>query len=133
MPLLVPDNIWLDLSMDFILGLSRTRTGRDSILVVVDRFSNMTHFIACMQMEDAASAAHLFFCQIVRLHGALKTITYDRDVKFISKFWQHLWDKFGTQSQFSGAFYPQTDGQIEVVNRTLGNMLRYVCGFKQQN
>ena len=72
--------------MYFVLGLSHTRTGRDLILVVVDRFSKMAHFIACKQTEDAASVAHLFFHEIVRLHGAPKTITYDKDVKFISKF-----------------------------------------------
>lgn len=119
--------------MDFVLGLSRTRIGRDSIVVVIDRFSKMANFIACKQTEDAASVAHFFFREIVRLHNAPKTITYDRDVKFISKFWQHLWDKFGTQSRFSSAFHPQTDGQMEVVNRTLGNMLRCVRGDKQQN
>lgn len=97
--------------MDFGLGLPCTKTGRDLILVVVDRFFKMAHFIACKKTKDAASVAHLFFHEIICLHGVPKTVISDRDVKFISKFWQHVWNKFGTQLQFSSAFHPQANGQ----------------------
>ena len=53
-------------------------------------FSKIVHFIACKNTEDAALVAHLFSEEVVSLHGMLKTITSDMDVKFISKFWHHL-------------------------------------------
>lgn len=48
----------------------------------------------------------------------------DRDVKFLSHFGRVLWAKLGTKL-FSTTCYPQTD----VVNKTLGSLLRAVVGL----
>lgn len=67
-PLPIPNQIWEDISMDFIGGLPKSE-GRDTIFVVVDILSKHAHFCALTHPFSAKSVVKLFVQEIVRLHG----------------------------------------------------------------
>ena len=123
-PLSIPVWKWDKLGMDFITGLPRTRSGYDSIWVVVDRLTKVAHFIPVKTTYTSAKLAKIYMTRIVCLHGVPRTIVSDRGTQFTSKFWNQLHETLGTRLELSTAFHPQTDGQTERVNQILEDMLR---------
>ncbi|CAI7897450.1 unnamed protein product [Closterium sp. NIES-54] len=114
-------------SLDFITGLPSTSRGHDSILVVIDKFSKMGHFIPTNATATAEATARLLFNRIITIHGIPATLISDRDPKFTSKFWKELMGLLGTKLAMSLAYHPQTDGQTERLNQVVEQLLRTAC------
>jgi hypothetical protein len=123
-PLETPTWKWEDISMDFIVGLPRTQKGNDSIWVVVDRLTKVAHFIPVKTTFEMHKLVKLYIDNILKLHGAPKSIVSDRGPQFTAKFWRSLHKAMGTNLHYSSAFHPHTDGQIERVNQVLEDLLR---------
>ncbi|KAL0455225.1 UNVERIFIED_CONTAM: hypothetical protein Slati_0861700 [Sesamum latifolium] len=115
--------------MDFIEGLPNSE-GKDSILVVVDRLTKYSHFIALKHPYTATSVAKVFFDNIYKLHGLPVSIVTDRDRVFTSKFWKELFTLSGVSLDMSSTYHPPSDGQTERVNQCLENYLRCICHQK---
>ncbi|GJW03520.1 putative reverse transcriptase domain-containing protein [Tanacetum coccineum] len=105
--------------MDFIIRLSRTSSGHDSIWVIVDRLTKSSHFLAVREDYKTERLARLYINKIVARHGVPMSLISDHDSYFRSRFWQSLQKALGTRLDLSTAYHPETDGQrpFEVVER----------------
>ncbi|PNX96205.1 Ty3/gypsy retrotransposon protein, partial [Trifolium pratense] len=122
-PLDIPSQVWQDLSMDFITHLPQS-FGHTVIWVIYDRLTKFVHFITLPTKFSAPDLASRFSVEICRLHGIPQSIVSDRDPLFLSAFWKELFRVQGTTLKYSTTYHPETDGQTEVVNRSLEAYLR---------
>ena len=125
-PIEAPQMKWECVSMDFITGLPMSR-GFDSIFVVVDMLTKVTHLFPVCKDYFAKDVAHVFMQGVFLHHGLPRRIISDRDSKFTSNFWKALFQATGTQLAYNTAYHPETDGQTERVNQTIEDILRAYC------
>ncbi|MCO5564483.1 hypothetical protein L7F22_018144 [Adiantum nelumboides] len=133
-PLPIPDSPWESISMDFIFGLPMSIHGNTGIWTIVDRFSKQARFIPVKKTIKAHQMATLFISQIFKYHGLSSFIVSDRDPRMTSNFWKGLFENLGTRLNFSSAYHPQTDGQSEIANLTILDLLKsYVTEVDQRS
>ena len=84
-PLPIPDQVWDDITMDFIKGMPKSK-GYSAILVVVDRLTKYAHFVAQKHPFTVVTIANIFIQEVVRLHGIPQSIISDHDLIFYEFF-----------------------------------------------
>ncbi len=131
-PLEIPDRPWTSISMDFITDLPSS-DGFTCILVVLDRFSKMGHFIPFPNVPSAEDTANAFMKNIFKLHGLPSDILSDRGTQFTSKFWTAICESFKIVMKLSSPFHHQTNGLTERVNSVIEQFLRCYANFKGSN
>ena len=114
----VPKKPWSHLTVDFITKLLVV-AGKDTVLVVCDRLSKMTHFVATTEGMSAEGLARLFWDNVWKLHGLPESVVSDRGPQFAAELTKELNRMLGIQTKLSTAFHPQTDGQTERMNQEL--------------
>jgi len=119
----VPERLWQHISVDFITKLPMSK-GHDLILVVCDRFSKMSHFVATTEKTTVEGLARLFRDNVWKLHGLLESVVSDREPQFTAGLTKELNKMLGIETKLSTAYYPQTDGQTERINQELEQYLR---------
>jgi len=119
---------WTHISTNFITDLPESE-GATIILVVVDRFTKMAHFIP-FKKKDSPTVARAYLENVWKYHGFPKDIVSDRDSTFTGSFFTDLYNYLGIKHSMSTAYHPQTDGQTERINQVIESYLRSYCNYE---
>ena len=93
-------------------------------MVVDHDVSKAAIFSPCTKNITAEEAMDILQRDVYKQFGLPAKIISDRGPQFISKAFKELHKSLGIETALSTAYHPQTDGQTEVVNRTLTNFCR---------
>ena len=123
---------WIHILVDFITKLPIV-TEKDVILVVCNRLSKITHFVATTEGMTAEGLARLFRDNMQRLHGLLKSVVLDRGPQFAAELTKELNKILEIQTKLSTAFHSQTDRQTECMNQELEQYLQFFVDYRQKD
>ena len=128
----MPEKPWTHLMVDFITNLLVV-AGKDAILVVCDRLSKMTYFVATTEETSVEGLARLFRDNVWKLYRLLESVVLDRGPQFVAELMKELNKILGIEMRLLTAFHPQTDGQMERMNQELEQYLRFFVDHRQKD
>lgn len=132
-PLPVPERIWSELSMDFVVGLPPSGPDRcTNILVITDRLSKSVILEPMAKITIDAVADTLLNC-LIRHHGLLRSIVSDRGTQFVNYMWKRICQLLDIHRRLSIAFHPETDGATERANQVVEHYLRIYTVYTQND
>ena len=100
---------WDNFSISFIIGLSESVVYRDTyetILVVVDKLSQMRHYIPCRSDIRAGRSAKAIMREVIRLNRVPSAIISDLESLFTFRLWVNIMYSSRIERQLSTAFHP---------------------------
>lgn len=124
-PAHIPSRPFETVSMDLITGLPPSgEEGYTAVLVIVDKLTKFAIVIPTYNQLDQDGFAKLFVENVVNIFGMPQRIICDRDSRWATDFWKSVTRYYGSVLAMSSAHHPQTDGQTEILNALLEQMLR---------
>jgi len=107
--------------------------GHDSILVVCDRFSKISHFVATTEKTTAEGLVRLFRDYVWKLHGLPESVISDKGLQFAAGLTRELNKMLGIETKLFTAYHLEIDGQTERTNQELEQYLKMYVNHRQNN
>ena len=123
-PLPPPSLPWQSCAMDWLTDLPVCKGGKDSILVVIDRFTKSVVLVPCCSTDPVTKTAQRYLKHVVRRFGVQESLLSDRDPKVVSAFWSELMTQLGTRLDMTTTAHQQANGQAEGQMKIISAALR---------
>ena len=112
--------------MDFIVALPPTTSKHDCLLTITCKYTKRVLLLPGIETWDSVQWADVVIRQLLSHDwGIPMAIISDRDTRFMSSFWKHVFTILQVKFLTSTAYHPQTDGQSERTNQTVEIAMRY--------
>ncbi|GBG72775.1 hypothetical protein CBR_g12343 [Chara braunii] len=133
-PLPIPDGPAESVAIDFTDLGKTTLHGMRQVMVCVDRFSKHAEFIPLPEVARVPAVRAAFSERRVTHHGPPTSIVSDRDPRFCCDEWQsYCKDYLHSRLDMTSGHHPEANGQAEVMNQVLFQLLRPVISLDQQD
>jgi len=104
-PLEILQEPWQEISIDIIGPLPKSN-GKDTIMVIMDRFTTMIKLKKTMTNISLEEIVRIYRDKIWKLHGIPKKILSNRGPQFTSRFIEEFTKVLGTTRQLLIAYHP---------------------------
>ena len=124
-PAHIPARPFSTVSLDLITGLPPSgEEGFTAIFAIVDKLTKFAIFLPAHDTMSQERFADLFVERVANVYGLPERIIADRDKRWSTAFWKSVVSNYGSVMALSSSHHPQTDGQTEILNATIEQMLR---------
>ena len=134
--LFISTRSWTEISINFIIEFFLNCYDDniyDVILIIIDRFSKMTHYILVKSTWSVENLIDVLFNKMLLIFLEVRRIVFDRRALFTNGYWSTLCYRIRVVKRLNIVFHSQIDGQIERQNQTLKHYFRCYCNYKQNN
>ncbi|KAE8250242.1 hypothetical protein A4X13_0g4880, partial [Tilletia indica] len=111
---------------DLVLGLPRSRSGCDAVLIILDIFSRMVLLEPCRSTIDSAGIASIISNRVLRLGFRPRRLVSDSEARMTGALMQKLAESLGAVLTPSSPHHQQANS-VERFVQTLESVLQAMC------
>eukprot|EP00253_Pinus_taeda_P022991 PITA_22991 len=118
--------------IDYVTCNPRSAGGHGFIIVAVDYFTKWAEAMPTLN-EDGHTAVQFLFNHVISRFGVPQAIVTDHGKHFRNHMMTELITQMGLKHDSSTPYYPQSNGQVEAINKILVTMLQRTIGVHKSN